>query len=159
MIIELPVKKKFDIRYLAIQAHVRYWEDGDVNGEDDHDILENPELTPRMPGATKHDDGEWWWHATIDLENGRILDWPAGVEARIHYKVCDEGLYTLLDEHRRPVAEIESYVPSCIGEMGDYIVLSVDGEGNIVNGFFTPDQEDVEEMISNAFGDVELHTY
>ena len=34
-------KKEIDVRYLKVDAGVRYWEDADVNGEPDIDLFES----------------------------------------------------------------------------------------------------------------------
>jgi hypothetical protein len=111
--------------HLEVDAEPRYWEDAIVNGvEDDDGTL--------IPGR----DGESW-KVRIDLAAGRIEDWPEGTEARIHYKVCDAGLYWLTDAQGKRIATRKGhYVP---GEylrhgdngFGDYIILNVGSDGVI----------------------------
>ena len=67
----------------------------------------------------------------------------------MHYKVCDEGTYTLLDQDMAKIVEIESYVPNCIGKYGDYIVMEIDEDGYIEG--FSFGQDDADEMIENQF--------
>jgi hypothetical protein len=81
------------------------------------------------------------------LAAGRIIGWPQGTTADIHYKVCDDGIYELLDEHRNTVAKREGYV---IGMMcperngyGDYIIMKVGPDGVIAN--WKVDLSDFEE--------------
>lgn len=111
-------------RYLEVRAGVRYWEDATLNGKED--------LHGEVP-LRKGDD----WCPVIELATGRILDWPAGVEARIHYKVCDDGEYWLQNAARQRIARWEDeYVPDdilCVGEngYGDYIILTVGADGLI----------------------------
>ena len=66
---------------------------------------------------------------------GRIRDWPEGVEAYIHYKVCDAGVYTLLDAEGRTLATRDGYVPDllspCESGYGDYIIMNIDEKGQI----------------------------
>lgn len=145
MEIDMTVKKEFDVRYLRIDAHVRYWEDTDVNGVPDTDIEESDnELA--MPFSDRETS---MWHPTVDVEDGRIINWPKGTTASVHYKVCDEGTYTLLDQDMAKIVEIESYVPNCIGEYGDYIVMEIDEDGYIEG--FSFGQDDADEMIENQF--------
>lgn len=72
----------------------------------------------------------------IDIDNGLVVDWPEGVEASFHFKVCDAGSYYLLDSDKKIVASIfDNYVPDglCHGDngYGDYIIFSVNGNGEI----------------------------
>ena len=128
-------EKEISPRYLHIDVGPRYWEDGEVNGKDDieWELQQNGEQ-PRMPFAIK-DGNEYRWKLTIDLENGKILDWPKGVMASVHYKVCDDGTYTLLDENNDEIESKDCYVPDLLAindsGFGDYIIFNVDENGNI----------------------------
>lgn len=119
-----------DAKYLLVSAEVRYWEDAKVNGVADAD-------GSRIPHRSA--DGKAW-EPIITLEDGEILEWPEGVTADIHYKVCDAGLYYLLNEGKEQIARYRGdYVPDdflCHGKgsgYGDYIIFSVDGSGQILN--------------------------
>ncbi len=113
--------------HLEIDAEPRYWEDASVNGVDDSDGT-------LIPGR----DGDAW-KIRIDLAAGRIEDWPEGTKARIHYKVCDQGLYWLTTPDGIRVAQWKgSYVPVDFlnhgrGSGSDYIVLDVSGDGIIAD--------------------------
>lgn len=124
-----------DARYIRVRAGVRYWEDATVGGVQDED-------GSRVPMR----DGEVW-APTISLVTGRILGWPEGVEAEIHYKVCDAGEYWLLDEESNQIARHEGYVPDglCHGASGygDYIIMNVGGDGRI-KGYQRPSIEDAD---------------
>ena len=122
----VDVIEKKPVRFLTVGADVRYWEDGEVNGaEDDND-------NPQMPFAGK--DG---WKVVIDLETGKIQGWPEGTTASVHYKVCDAGVYGLLDEGGEKRASIDGYVPKMLspgGEgYGDYIIMKIGADGTIAN--------------------------
>lgn len=97
----------------------RYWEDATVDG------VEECDEAPTIPLR----DGDLWI-LRIDLQSGRIDGWPQGVTAKTHYKVCDAGTYSLLDEDGEVLAEIEGYVPNMLGG-GDYAKLSIDANGMI----------------------------
>ena len=103
----------------------RYWEDATVNGVEDADGA----LIPGRDGDN--------WKIRIELESGQVVDWPSGVEARIHYKVCDAGHYWLTDATGRNLAQWRGhYVPGqflCHGDegYGDYIILQIGGDGLI----------------------------
>lgn len=113
--------------HIEVEAEVRYWEDAAVNGVEDADGT-------LIPGR----DGDLW-KVRIDLAQGRIEDWPAGIAADIHYKVCDAGEYWLADHAGRRIAKWRGgYVPSaflCHGDsgFGDYIIMSVSDDGTISN--------------------------
>lgn len=113
--------------YIEVRAEVRYWEDATVNGVEDSD----GSLVPLRDG--------YLWAPVIRLCDGAVMDWPASTEASIHYKVCDQGEYWLLDEARNRVAKWASYyVPDeflCHGDdgYGDYIIFRVGADGKIEN--------------------------
>lgn len=114
---------------LTVWCRPRYWEDATVNGVEDVGGL----LIPFRNGTE--------WEVVIDLPTGRILNWPEGVAATIHYKVCDEGRYWLGTETNprmfRYGRDETSYVPDEFLTVpgrrgyGDYIILNVDGSGRI----------------------------
>ena len=123
--IEIQRAEKVAVKFLKVDAGVRYWEDADVNGVNDED----GELIPCRSGER--------WCPLIDLETGIVKDWPDSVTARIHYKVCDDGRYALLDSDGNEVTLIEGYVPDIMcpegGGFGDYIIMNIDGSGAIEN--------------------------
>jgi hypothetical protein len=111
---------------IIVKAGVRYWEDARVNGVEDTDGT----LIPGRVGDC--------WLAVIELASGKVKDWPEGVTADIHYKVCDAGEYWLTDEGGEKLAYREGYVPSaflCHGGdgWGDYIILQIGPDGQIAN--------------------------
>lgn len=76
------------------------------------------------------------WAACVDVETGKIQDWPKGVSQRLHIKVCDGGSYYLLDGAGSVVGAIEQdYVPHGVipGEWGDYVILDIAEDGTIRN--------------------------
>lgn len=113
-------------RFIELSAGVRYWEDAYLNGKEDSE--------GKIP--FRHNDR---WCPVIDLKSGEIPDWPQGLTANIHYKVCDDGEYWLLDEHRARIAKWKDYyVPNkilCVGDngFGDYIIFKVGADGKILN--------------------------
>lgn len=119
----------------------RYWEDAIVNGVED----EQGALIPGRDGDT--------WSIRVELGTGRVVGWPAGVEARIHYKVCDAGQYWLTDATGRKLAQWRGhYVPDlflCHGDRGygDYIIFDVGCDGQI-GGYKPP------EIVAEEWGPV-----
>lgn len=111
--------------YIEVCAGVRYWEDASVNGVDDEQGI----LIP-----FRNCDS---WCPIIRLSDGRVMDWPDGMTASVHYKVCDAGEYWLLNSERKRVAKWGGYyVPGgflCHGSegYGDYIILNIGADGMI----------------------------
>lgn len=123
--ITITHREKVDARFLKVEAGVRYWEDADVNGVDDNEGT----LIPCREGN--------FWKPTIDLDAGKIENWPAGTIANVHYKVCDAGVYALLDSERNVVKTIDGYVPNILWPAepgyGDYINMSIGANGEIMD--------------------------
>lgn len=139
--LETKVTNEIDVKYICCDVGPRYWEDGDVNGEEDISYEEQEKgAKPRMPMAYKNDaakyqDEQYRWAVKIDAETGNIVGWPEGVEADIHYKVCDDGTYWLEDTDGNEVHKIDDYVPTLWDfyddSYGDYIIMTVEGDGHV----------------------------
>ena len=118
--------------YIEVRAGVRYWEDAEVNGVSD----ESGTLIPFRDGDN--------WKPVIRLADGQIMAWPEGTTADVHYKVCDDGEYWLLNEGGQRIGKWSGfYVPNdflCHGDNGydDYIIVKIDGAGKIEK-WSTPD--------------------
>ena len=129
----IKIEKEVDIKYCQVKAEVRYWEDSEVNGVED----ENGNLIPCRVGDL--------WCPLIDIDNGVIINWEEGKEAKVHYKVCDAGSYYLQDEQGETILSIEdNYVPNSLipGEYGDYIVMTINKDGVIKEWKSSPDISD-----------------
>jgi len=130
MKIELKVKKVVEVKTLQVNANVRYWIDGQVNGESDTESGDN------VPCR----DGENWC-PEIDIETGKILNWKPGTTAEIHYKVVDGCGWSLKDENGEAVLFAEDgYVPDTLSPKesgyGDYIIMDIDENGMIADWRF-----------------------
>lgn len=157
---EVMITKKIEVNVTTIEVDtaVRYWEDSYINGFPDIDLYEvKGEGKPKMPCAEKvkkelekciYSD-HWRWRPIIDIESGKILNWEQGVEANVHYKVCDEFACTIKDREGNCVVDYEDYVPKfmCPKEegWGDYIIMDINTDGYI-QGWQT---SLVEEFIEN----------
>lgn len=123
---KIKIKKIVEVEpaTLHVSAEVRYWEDSQINGEDDID--------GNMPCR----NGEMW-EPVIDVKTGRIRNWEQGKTAEVHYKVCDAGIYTLKDDDGNTISEKDGYVPDCMapggGGYGDYIIMHIDENGIIAH--------------------------
>lgn len=125
MKLKVKVTKEVEAEYLQVEAGVRYWEDAIVNGVEDSD----GKLIP-----LRSDDQ---WCPLININTGHILKWPKGVVAKIHYKVCDDGAYEVLDSELDVLIGRDGYVPNilCPGGdgFGDYIIMNINTDGFIEN--------------------------
>ena len=137
------IKRRVDIelKYLKVDAVIRYWQDSIINGKRDNDCEEEPN-EPQMPFAKYRGEENrtlraynWHWEPTIDIDNGRILGWTEGTSASIHYKVCDEFYCEILDDNNNTVYSYDGYVPRCMcpkeNGYGDYIIMDIDSNGFI----------------------------
>lgn len=120
----VKVTKEVELKTLIVHAEVRYWEDTEVNGVDD----EIGGFIPCRVGDS--------WKPIIDIDSGIILNWNRGTTAKVHYKVCDECSWELLDDKANIVlSEEDGYVPDtlCPKEPGDgdYIIMDIDENGKI----------------------------
>lgn len=135
----ISVKQQVAVKYLHAEMNVRYWEDASVNGVDEQD--EDPKI-PLRRGDT--------WEICVDLETGKISNWPQGTTAKTHYKVCDAGIYRALTSDNEVIAERDWYVPEmlCPGGdgYGDYVIMNILEDGTIEGfkpdlSFFEDDEE------------------
>jgi hypothetical protein len=130
MKVKLLIEKEYEANKLHVEAGVRYWEDTTVNGEEDH-----KKLIPCVSGEV--------WKPIIDIDTGQITNWISGFTADVHYKVCDQGRYTLFDEDGIQITSIDGYVPTCMCPKecgyGDYIIMEIDKDGFIKDWKFDPE--------------------
>lgn len=111
--------------HLIVEAGVRYWEDASINEQ--KDTLGT--LIPFRRGDL--------WCPIIELATGKIVGWPQGVTARIHYKVCDDGEYWLGNAEGKKFFKCKGhYVPDDLLAIdgcgyGDYIIMTVTADGLI----------------------------
>lgn len=121
---KLLQKKEVNVKYLLVDAGVRYWDDSSFNGVTD---TENGTNAPFKEGDR--------WIVLIDVDKGKIIGWKQGMTADIHYKICDDGHYTCLDVNKEDICGIETYVPSILcpkdNGYGDYIIMDIDENGII----------------------------
>jgi len=143
--ITLTIPVDYEAQFLRVEAEPRYWEDAEINGQPD----EHGTTTPLRIGEC--------WAPTIDLVAGSILNWPIGITADIHFKVCDQGEYWLQDANGKDFAKYaSSYVPGLlsVGESGygDYIIMKVGPDGKIKN-WVTPQFDEDNFLSWLAIGD------
>ena len=127
---EVNTLTKVEVTTLHVNARVRYWEYATVNGIEDAAGT----LIP-----FRDDD---CWRPSIDLATGRIIGWPAGTKADIHYEVCDDGEYWLTRTEGNRLVWKGHCVPDDLlcptySGYGDYIIMKVDGDG-LIEGWRVP---------------------
>jgi len=82
------------------------------------------------------------WSARIEIDTGRIIDWPKLDKPMAFYmKVCDAGVYELRNAQGRVAILEGECVPHGIipGEFGDYVFLDISADGVIQNWPKQPD--------------------
>lgn len=123
MKVKIKIIKEVEVKILIADIGVRYWEDALVNYKEDT----LGDLIPCRFGDR--------WRIVIDVEEGIILNWKKGVIADVHYKVCDDGNYYLLDKNDKDIVSKEGYVPKILDlynqSFGDYVILKIDENGRI----------------------------
>lgn len=134
----------YEAKFLKVDAGVRYWNDAKVNGIEDTDVEESgnaptipcAEYIGEQPGILC--ESSWRWRPIIDIDEGKIANWKQGVTAHIHYKVCDDGIYEVIEANGNVLAAHEGYVPGimCPADegFGDYIIMNVD-ENGVIEGW------------------------
>ena len=141
--------KNLIVEDLEVNVKVRYWEDGLITK--DGEELEPEKYTPCRKGDR--------WRPIIKLKTGKIRNWDKGTEARIHYKVCDEGTYKLISQEGYTVLSLGGYVPKILDPeedgCGDYIIMNIDSEGVIQNWKIVLD-EFIEEIKKNIIKQIKL---
>lgn len=123
------IEQEIDIKTVKVEVAVRY---------EDEDIPYDFPL--------RHGD---MWEAKIDIDTGKIIDWPEGKSGKLSMKVCDEGTYRLYDENGKLIKSHEGgYVPNRLipGRYGDYIDLVINKNGLIENWYSMP-------QFTDFFGD------
>ncbi len=121
---KITEEKTINVSYLRVSVGARYYEDAKLNGIEDAE--------KKMPCIIEN-----YWCPLIDIDSGRILNWEEGNKADLHYKVCDNGKYSLMNAYFEVLKDFTGYVPSIMspnGEsFGDYIIMKIDEKGFIEN--------------------------
>ena len=130
----IKIEKDVDIRTVIIDIAPRY-----IGGSEDDDMPTDFPLLNANKTA---------WVASVDIDTGAIAGWPQGDKRKMHVKVCDAGIYKLIDGEGNVVAERNGYVPNGVvpGSYGDYVELEIDENGIITNW---PKHPDISKFFQN----------
>ena len=143
--------QELELKYLRATMGVRYWVNCDYSNDDgktwfgdfDDTDEESDRIKSLLPHVVKRDIGykeSDYWELIIDLDTGKVLNWPKGFCVKTFFKVCDDGEYIFLDENKKEVINItkeydQYYVPDFLAledsGYGDYVIINIDGDGKI----------------------------
>ena len=158
----MKIQEEFSVDKVICDIDVRYyvncsfskdngvtWEE-DFEDDDEMDAYVKSQL-PCMVERTYMYRGIWSktekemkrtdWCPVIDVNEGRVLDWPKDFILVTTFKVCDQGLYLYsnADESKQILSTDcdEYYVPNWLDAdgdgYGDYLQIRINGDGSIDN--------------------------
>lgn len=156
----MEIQKSFTIDKVICDIDVRYYvdcsfsKDNGVTWEKDFDDVEEQEAyvksqLPCMREVTYTHKSLWSeketekkrmdWCPVIDVNEGKVLDWPEGFILNTNFKICDQGVYVYsnYDETQQIVStDCELYyVPKWLDDIddgfGDYMYITINGDGTI----------------------------
>lgn len=156
----MQIKREFNIDKVICDIDVRYYvdcsfsKDNGVTWQDDFEDTDvaDSEVQAQLPCMKEITYKKYriWtgketiekrvdWCPVIDVNEGKVLDWPEGFILKTHFKVCDQGVYVYsnYDETEQIVSTDcdEYYVPSwlddCNDGFGDYLIITINGDGTI----------------------------
>ena len=158
----MKIQEEFIIDKVICDINVRYYVDcsfskdngvtweKDFDDDDESDDYVKSQL-PCMVERTYMYKGIWSktekemkrtdWCPVIDVNEGKVLDWPENFVFVTHFKVCDQGIYVYSnqDESMQIVSQDCDlyYVPNWLCDWdegyGDYIYIQINGDGSIEN--------------------------
>lgn len=137
MKVQVSIKKDVFLKSVKIQFPTDR-----IRDDDNWGVLNTLFLTNDNPS---------YYELIIDLDSGKVLN--KGCESLNlnlrDLKICDEGIYTLLDEQDTEVFKKDNcYIPEFIpNSYGDYLQLNI--EGGVVVNWSTLEQADFDEFIND----------
>ena len=156
----MNIHSEFNIDKVICDIDVRYYincsfsKDNGQTWEEDFDDTDEMEnyVKSQLPCMKEVDYtyGIWTkkqgkrldWCPVIDVETGKIQDWPEGfILKNTTWKTCDQGVYVYsnADESKQIVSTDcgNYYVPGWLDQegdgYGDYIQITINGDGTIEN--------------------------
>ena len=106
--------------------------DGELPAEDENFVL------------PLYDEENKQFDFTVCLDSAGICGWNYNSDFRLRAKICDSGTYILLDELKKPLLQIDGYVPDGVippmeHNWGDYVDFYISSNGKVVNWPDSPD--------------------
>lgn len=101
---------KFDISTLSFRVHPQQW-NACLLGERD------PEYSKKIPGYSQDEECRDTWTVEISIDNGRIRNWPHGLDAEVSFFDKD-GVYLLEDADGNSITYIGE-PPECLRILDD----------------------------------------
>ena len=92
-------QRKRAAKYLKLNAGVWYLDDVKANG------IRKDESDPKILFDETGEDVP-----IIDIDTGQIINWPKGIAANIHYKICDNGTHCLFDDEKNEESQYLHFV-------------------------------------------------
>ena len=156
MDIKVTIPQTINAQQLHCYIAARFWEDSDFNGTPDD---ENGTVARKLFGDRFEKWGGWeFLHLTIDLDNGKILDWPEGNNAVFNYKSCDINRFVLMGRDKSgeyveigtPEGDTEYVIgPEFMNDYGDYFCPTVNEQGKIMGYDKKQMIESLEDWLEN----------
>ena len=143
---DLENKLKLEARYLHIALPYDKDDEYSMISFDDGVMTElecDEDFTPPMLNIE-----DQLLEITIDLQECKVLDWKeTNGYLRIQAKVCDSCTYTRLDADKKPLWQIDGYVPNAMippyeNGFGDYLELAIESDGSLPQWQQEPDLSD-----------------
>lgn len=156
MDIKVTIPQKINVLQLHCYIGARYWEDTSFNGIPDD---EDGTTARKMLGDRFEKYGGYeFLHLTIDLDNGKILDWPEGLKAVFNYKSCDINRFVLMGRYKSgdrveigtPEGDTEYVIgPDFMNDYGDYFCPTINEQGKIEGYDKKQMAESLEDWLEN----------
>lgn len=146
----LTVKKDIEVKTLqSFLGNICEWfYDREIEfGGKQYTVFE--ELQATYPQIFKFYNNEWTIMLNIDIESGKVINWPLNCPFDFtNIKIVDTGTYVLHTE--LGIIDYQGYVPDCLGEggYGDYLTFEIDENSHIVDWKFN--QEMFDKFMSNV---------
>jgi len=152
MEVQILKPRTINFKYLKAKMNVRYWVDcrysldnGEtwIDPDEDNEIADEKvfyDLPCTLSEWDKNDKQTHYLQLIINLETGKVENWRKNILLETHFKVCDEGEYSFLDENFNEVINItdefdQYYVPDFLSleddGYGDYVYIDIMSDGTI----------------------------
>ena len=118
------------------------------------DDLELKSYSKMFP--VENDENGDYVKITIDVRDGKVVDWKGKKSINVFLKVCDSGEYRMYDKDWKLVCVLEGYVPKICAfretnyGWGDYVSMEINKDGFIE---YWPKDSDLEFLLNDFIYD------